>query len=63
MTTHEHERAVMVSVPGAMDAGVGGLSWLALAGALAVAFVVTLPVNRWLMSRGRGHAVVHALHS
>ena len=53
----------MVSVPGAMDAGVGGLSWLALAGALAVAFVVTLPVNRWLMSRGRGHAVVHALHS
>ena len=54
------DNAVMLSVPGAMDDGIGSaLFWLALAGSLAVAFVVTLPVNRWLMGRGRGHAVVH----
>jgi hypothetical protein len=57
------DNAVILAVPGAMNAGVTGLLfWLALAGSLAVAFVVTLPVNRWLMSRGRGHAVVHGLH-
>jgi hypothetical protein len=57
------DNAVILAVPGAMDAGVDGLLfWAALAGSLAVAFVVTLPVNRWLMSRGRGHAVVHGLH-
>lgn len=57
------DNGVMLTVPGAMEAGIGGaLFWLALAGSLAVAFVVTLPVNRWLIARGRGHAVVHALH-
>jgi hypothetical protein len=57
------DNGVMVAVPGAMEAGLGNVRfWGALAFALAVAFVVTLPVNRWLMSRGRGHAVVHALH-
>ena len=57
------DNAVMLSVPGAMEAGISSaLFWLSLAGALAVAFVLTLPVNRWLMSRGRGHAVVHAHH-
>ncbi|MBM7808004.1 hypothetical protein JOD57_003841 [Geodermatophilus bullaregiensis] len=57
------DNAVMVSVPGAMEAGVSSaVFWLSLAGALAVAFVVTLPVNRWLMGRGKGHAVVHAYH-
>jgi len=57
------DNAVMLSVPGAMEAGVGGvLFWASLAGALAVAFVVTLPINRALMSRGKGHAVVHAVH-
>ncbi len=57
------DNAVMVSVPGAMEAGVSSaLFWLALAAALAVAFVVTTPVNKWLMGRGRGHAVVHAHH-
>ena len=57
------DNAVMLSVPGAMEAGISGaVFWLALAGALAVAFVVTLPVNRWMISRGRGHAVVHGLH-
>ncbi len=57
------DNGVMVAVPGAMEAGLAnGLFWGALAFALAVAFVVTLPVNRALMSRGRGHAVVHAMH-
>ncbi|WP_138757324.1 DUF4396 domain-containing protein [Modestobacter altitudinis] len=57
------DNTVILSVPGAMDAGLGSaLFWLALAGSLAVAFVLTLPVNRWLMSRGRGHAVVHQYH-
>jgi hypothetical protein len=38
------------------------LFWAALAFSLVVAFFVTLPLNRWLISRGRGHAVVHAYH-
>ena len=46
-----------------MDAGLGDvLFWASLAGSLAVAFVITVPVNRALMSRGKGHAVVHSLH-
>ncbi|TFV67311.1 UNVERIFIED_ORG: DUF4396 domain-containing protein [Bacillus sp. AZ43] len=57
------DNAVMLGVPGAMEAGIASaLFWLSLAGALAVAFVITLPVNRALMSRGRGHAVVHRVH-
>jgi hypothetical protein len=57
------DNAVVLAVPGAMDAGLGSaLFWGALAGSLVVAFVVTVPVNRALMSRGRGHAVVHGLH-
>jgi hypothetical protein len=57
------DNAVMLGVPGAMDAGLTSpLFWGALAFALAVAFVVTVPVNRWLISRGKGHAVVHQFH-
>ena len=57
------DNAVILAVPGAMDAGISSaVFWLALAGALAVAFVVTLPVNRWMIGRGKGHAVVHAHH-
>jgi hypothetical protein len=57
------DNSAMVVIPGAMDAGVSGvLFWVALAASLALAFVVTTPVNRWLMGRGKGHAVVHALH-
>jgi hypothetical protein len=57
------DNTVVVAVPGAMDAGLtSGLFWLALAGSLVVAFVVTTPVNRWMISRGRGHAVVHGSH-
>ena len=58
------DNAVIVAVPGAMDAGLtSALFWGALAFSLAVAFVVTVPVNRWMIGRGRGHAVVHATHS
>ncbi|WP_033440990.1 DUF4396 domain-containing protein [Saccharothrix sp. NRRL B-16314] len=57
------DNAIMVAVPGAMDAGVSSLLfWGALAFSLAVAFVLTVPVNRWLISRGKGHAVVHHAH-
>jgi hypothetical protein len=53
----------MLVVPGAMDAGLTtALFWGALALSLAVAFVLTVPVNRWLIARGRGHAVVHGIH-
>src|SRR5687767_5972556 len=54
------DNGVLLFVPGAMDAGiVSWLFWGSLAVALAVAFVVTVPVNRWMIGRGRGHAVVH----
>jgi hypothetical protein len=57
------DNAVMLGVPGAMEAGLTSwLFWVSLAFALAVAFVVTVPVNRWLISRGKGHAVVHQYH-
>ncbi|XVS61966.1 DUF4396 domain-containing protein [Actinosynnema sp. CA-299493] len=57
------DNAVMLTVPGAMEAGLSSwLFWGALAFALAVAFVVTVPVNKWLIGRGSGHAVVHAYH-
>lgn len=53
----------LLAVPGAMAAGLtDGLFWWSLVASLAVAFVVTVPVNRWLIARGRGHAVVHARH-
>jgi hypothetical protein len=57
------DNGVVLAVPGAMAAGLTSpVFWASLAGSLVVAFVVTLPVNRWLMSRGKGHAVVHAMH-
>jgi hypothetical protein len=57
------DNAVMLLVPGAMDAGLASwLFWGSLAFALAVAFIVTVPVNRWLIGRGKGHAVVHQYH-
>ena len=57
------DNAILLAVPGAMDADLDSwLFWGALALALAVAFVVTVPVNRLLISRGKGHAVVHAHH-
>jgi Domain of unknown function (DUF4396) len=57
------DNGVMVFVPGAMDAGLATvLFWGSLVASLAIAFVLTVPVNRWLISRGKGHAVVHHVH-
>ena len=57
------DNAILLAYPGAMDAGLdSALFWGALAIALAVAFVVTVPVNRWMIGRGKGHAVVHQHH-
>jgi len=57
------DNAILLVIPGAMDAGVASvLFWASLAFALAVAFVVTVPVNRWLIASGRGHAVMHDYH-
>jgi len=53
----------LLVIPGAMDAQLGdALFWGSLAAALAIAFVVTVPVNRALIRRGKGHAVVHQHH-
>jgi hypothetical protein len=55
------DNGVMLLIPGAMEAGLGSwIFWGALSFALSVAFVVALPVNRWLIARGKGHSVVHA---
>lgn len=57
------DNAIMLAIPGAMDAPLHSLHfWGSMAVALAVAGVVAYPVNRWLIARGRGHAVVHGLH-
>jgi hypothetical protein len=57
------DNAIMLVVPGAMDAGLESvLFWGSLAFALAVAAVAAFPVNRWLIARGRGHAAVHTYH-
>jgi hypothetical protein len=57
------DNLVVVVIPGAMEAGLGSLLfWGSLALALAVAFVAAFPVNRYLISRGKGHAVVHQHH-
>jgi hypothetical protein len=58
------DNAFMLAVPGAMEAGLAnGLFWGSLAAALAVAFIAAFPVNRWLIGRGRGHAVAHRHHA
>lgn len=55
------DNAIMVSVPGAMEAGLDDvLFWGALSFALVIAGTIAWPVNRWLIARGKGHAVVHA---
>ena len=57
------DNAILLVVPGAMEAGLGDvLFWVSLAFALAVAYVAAFPVNRYLIARGRGHAVVHEYH-
>ena len=57
------DNAFILIVPGAIASGLSdGLFWWSLIVSLMIAFVVTVPVNRWLIARGRGHAVVHHLH-
>ncbi|MGH3995418.1 MAG: DUF4396 domain-containing protein, partial [Pseudonocardiaceae bacterium] len=54
------DNAIMVAIPGAMESGVGDvLFWGALSVALVIAGVAAFPANRWLITRGRGHAVLH----
>jgi hypothetical protein len=58
------DNAIMLAIPGAMDAGLGEpLFWGSLAVALVIAGAAAFPVNRWLIARGRGHAVVHRHHA
>ncbi|MFD5326485.1 DUF4396 domain-containing protein [Streptomyces sp. NPDC127092] len=57
------DNGIIALVPGAMDAHLtDGLFWTSLLGGFVIAFVVTTPVNKWMISRGKGHAVVHAHH-
>lgn len=58
------DNAFILAVPGAIAAGLGdGLFWWSLGLSLAIAFALTVPVNRSLISRGRGHAVMHEFHA
>jgi hypothetical protein len=58
------DNAIMLLIPGAMDASLGDIGfWAALAVALLIAGVAAYPANRWLLARGKGHAVVHQYHS
>jgi hypothetical protein len=57
------DNAFVVLVPGALAAGLGDrLFWWSLALSLVIAFIAAFPINRWLIARGRGHALAHAHH-
>ncbi|MEW1757463.1 DUF4396 domain-containing protein [Streptomyces cyaneofuscatus] len=57
------DNGIIALTPGAMDAHLSdGLFWSALLGGFVVAFLITTPVNKWMIGRGKGHAVVHAYH-
>jgi hypothetical protein len=57
------DTAIVLAIPGAMAAGLlDGLFWGSLAVSLVIAGIVAFPVNRWLIARGRGHAVIHGIH-
>jgi len=57
------DNGIMLLIPGAMDAHLdNALFWGSLAVSLAIAWVAAFPVNRWLIARGRGHAVIHSNH-
>lgn len=54
---------VMATIPGAMNAGlVNPIFWIGMTVALTMAFFAAYPVNKWLMARGKGHALVHEHH-
>ena len=58
------DNAIVLLIPGAMDLGLGDIGfWASLAVALLVAGAAAFPVNRYLIARGRGHAVVHEHHA
>jgi hypothetical protein len=57
------DNAVMAGIPGAMDSGlVNPIFWVAMMVSLAAAFVAAFPVNRFLLARGKGHALTHQFH-
>jgi hypothetical protein len=57
------DNAIMLLIPGAMEASLNDIGfWAALAVALLIAGVAAFPANRWLLARGKGHAVVHEHH-
>ncbi|HEX3295871.1 MAG TPA: DUF4396 domain-containing protein [Nocardioides sp.] len=63
LTMEVVDNVFLLVVPGAMAATLDTpLFWWSLTVSLAVAFVAAVPVNRWLLERGRGHAVVHRFH-
>jgi hypothetical protein len=58
------DNAIMLLIPGAMEATLSDIGfWAALAAALLIAGVAAFPANRWLLARGKGHAVVHQHHA
>jgi hypothetical protein len=58
------DNAIMLLIPGAMEAGLDSIGfYAALTAALIIAGAAAFPINRWLISRGKGHAVVHQHHA
>jgi hypothetical protein len=58
------DNSIIVAIPGAMDATLGDIGfWASLAASLVIAGMAAYPANRWLLARGKGHAVVHAHHA
>jgi hypothetical protein len=58
------DNSIMVAIPGAMEAGLGTvLFWGTLVISLVVAGIAAFPVNRWLIAKGKGHALRHAHHA
>ena len=63
LTMEVVDNVVMALIPGAMEAGlVNPVFWVGMPIALTVAFFAALPVNKWLLSRGKGHALTHEFH-
>ena len=63
VTMEAVDTATVLLIPGAMAAGLlDGLFWGSLAASLVIAGVIAFPVNRWLIARGQGHAVLHEAH-
>ncbi|WP_370672039.1 DUF4396 domain-containing protein [Streptomyces sp. BpilaLS-43] len=57
------DNGIIALVPGAVDAHLSDtLFWTSLLGGFVIAFLLTTPVNKWMIGRGKGHAVVHAYH-